>query len=56
MREAAEHAKTLHHYATVHGEHLDKAVVTKHVDELTKNLDGVKTELGSVEQSVESTR
>ena len=53
VREAAEHAKTLHHYAVVHREHLDKAIVTKHVDELAKNLDGVKTELGSVEQSVE---
>ncbi|MGE5179530.1 MAG: hypothetical protein ACM3PF_10580 [Bacteroidota bacterium] len=53
VREAAEHAKTLHHYATVHADHLDKAIVTKHVDELAKNLDGVKTELGSVEQSVE---
>src|SRR5512140_1650020 len=53
VREAAEHAKTLHHYAPVHGEHLNKAIVTTHGDELAKNLDGVKTELGSVEQSVE---
>jgi FKBP-type peptidyl-prolyl cis-trans isomerase len=53
VREAAEHAKALHHYAIVHREHLNKAIVTKHVDELAKNLDGVKTELASVEQSVE---
>lgn len=53
VKEAAEHARTLHHYATVHAAHLDKAVVAKHVEELTKNLEGVRTELADVEKNVE---
>jgi hypothetical protein len=52
VREAVQHAKVLHEYATLHAKHLDKAVMTKHVDEITKNLEGVRTELTDVEQNV----
>lgn len=55
MREAAEHAQVLRHYAESHGAHLDKAVVMKHVDELSKNLDGVRTELADLEQKIPAT-
>ncbi len=52
LKEAGEHARVLHHYAQFHAKHLDKQVVMRHVDELTKNLDGVRTELADVEQNV----
>lgn len=52
VKEAAEHAKTLHHYARTHVEHFDKAVATKHLDELTKNLDGVQSNRTSLEQEL----
>lgn len=52
VREAGEHARTLQHYALTHEKNLDRAVVTKHVDELSRNLDGVQTELAQVEQQV----
>lgn len=51
IKEAVEHAKALNHYAKMHATELDKEVMTKHVDELTKNLDGVQTEIGLVEKS-----
>ncbi len=52
IREAAEHAKTLHHYASMHGKDLDKAVVDKHVAELDKNVGAIETELTDVEKNV----
>ena len=51
IKESVEHAKALNHYAKMHATALDKEVVTKHVDEIAKNLDGVQTELGLVEKS-----
>ena len=51
IKEAVEHAKTLNHYAKFHATALEKDVVMRHVDELAKNLDGVRTEIGRVEQS-----
>ena len=54
VREAAEHAKTLRYYAQAHTRHMDRTVVMKHVDELTKNLDGVREELGKLEQNIEA--
>ena len=50
IKESVEHAKALNHYAKMHATALDKEVVTKHVDELAKNLDGVQTELGLIEK------
>lgn len=55
VREAATHAKTLNHYAGTHAKDLDKAVLMKHIDELTRNLEGIRTELGDVEQKMGST-
>lgn len=52
VKEAAEHAKSLHHYAKTHAEHFDKAVATKHLDELAKNLDGVQSNMTSLEQEL----
>jgi hypothetical protein len=52
VREAVQHAKTLHHYAQAHARHLDKGVVMKHVDELSKNLEGVRTNLTDLAQNV----
>ena len=52
VREAAAHAKTLNHYAGTHPKDLEKGVLMKHIDELTRNLEGVRTELADVEQTM----
>ena len=51
LREAAEHAKTLHHYAAVHAGNLDSVVVKRHADELAKNLEGIEAGLKAIEEN-----
>ena len=50
LDEAVQHAKALNHYARTHKTDLAKDVVTRHVDELSKNLEGVEKELPLVEE------
>jgi len=52
LKEAKEHARALNHYAKLHTTNLDRQVVTRHVDELVKNLDAAQAELGEVGQNV----
>ncbi len=51
QREAAEHAKVLHHYVLNHAKELDRAIVAKHVDEIDRNLQGVRDELTKLEEA-----
>ncbi len=50
QREAGEHAKALHHYVLHHANALDRAIVAKHVDELGRNLQGMRDELTKLEE------
>jgi hypothetical protein len=50
LREAVDHARTLHHYARVHVKDLESDIVGRHVDELTRNLQSIESALGAFEQ------
>ena len=52
LREAAEHARVLNHYARTHPSNIEKSVVTKHLDELTRNLDGIREQLSKVQENM----
>jgi hypothetical protein len=50
QREAAEHLKALHFYAQQSDNALDPAIVSRHVDELGRNLTGMREEISRLEQ------
>ncbi len=52
LREAVDHARVLNHYARTHSARLERDVVDKHVEELSRNLDGIKTGLVNVEEKM----